>query len=1449
MQEIVHNINLNVSQPNAFEYLHCVQGDHDAEKVIATLYDGNQLYEIGTDCKAMLQGSTESGGLIMQNYLTISEDRHKVEFVIIKEMSSCVGNVTYNIVLSSADGAKKSTFPFIIKNTADITGRTPVSVLTTISDYVDCAEKAAKDSETNKKTTDENVTKATEQATIATNKATESANSAKEATKQANIALTKAEESANSAQKSQDQADIATTKAQEASYSATDSANSATQANESATIASEKASDAASSASSASISATNASKSETNAKTSADSASLSATNASTSETNAQSSATTSSKSAQASATSEANAKQSATNAKASETSASKYASNASISATTAGEKADVATTKATESANSATDSLTYANQSKDYRDQCKSIAQGLEGALLPKGTIAFSELPTKDISTGDMYNISDEFTSDDRFKDGAGKVYTAGTNIYYTSDGLWDVLIGDLEKYAFKTDLEDHVNNKSNPHGVTKAQVGLGNVPNVATNDQTVTYTDSSTLTTLSSGEKMSVAFGKIKKAISDLISHIADTTKHITSSERTLWNTVSGKVDKVDGKGLSTNDYTTTEKNKLNGIESGANKYVHPGSGTNPHGTTKSDVGLGNVGNFKAVSTVASQGLTDTEKSNARTNIGAQAAGSYASSIHNHDTVYSKLGHTHDDRYYTESEIDTKLSAKLDMNTAYGIASCAGSGKYSYCKIATIKISVSYINRPIVFELSGRGRHLSVLTVIFASTDSTDPTLGEFKTNYDNCYYIKKTTTSTWEIYGQYSETWGSLCIHRITGTGADIGVTVNMTNIDALPSGCTQASYGGNVGYASVAASANAVAWENVSGKPSTYSPSSHTHTKSQISDFPSSLPASDVYAWAKASTKPTYTWSEITSKPSSFTPSSHTHSYNDLSNKPTLGSAASKTVRTLSTTGNSGWKDLTTDQGYVPDMAFIALWNGTYNGSASNLAYCNKGAFGTAATANKGDFATAGHTHNYAGSSSAGGSANSLNYFQNTSNTNIGQDTATSNAIGYITDYSGTALTTNVKDGALYRQAYSTKWVHEIYGDYRTGQIALRGKNNGTWQDWRTVLDSGNFSNYAASKSHTHSNYLTSITKAMVTNALGYTPPTSDTNTWRGIQNNLTSDSTSDSLSAAQGKVLKGLIDGKADSTHTHSDYVTKNAASTVNAAITFGKSYTYGIFTSTDNYCSIGSSSAYFYKAYIANIYSKTKVQSPVYYVGDSNNIYFNTTRAMLKDDTYANEMNIDGFSSVVYNNTSRRVVFGFPHKSTAPAEMGIYLYDANNYACGKFYVANGTSGANTSILETGTVKCKSIYNYSGSAPTISDRNKKDHIAAITDELAQQVVEGANPVTYKYKEGTSDRTHYGFIAQDLETLINKLGIDSKDFAPLVKEYQKKDVTDENGEIRTVPDYDAEPTYFIRYEEMIAFLYKYVQNLKIENQQLNNHLTLITSRLDKIENFINE
>ncbi len=57
--------------------------------------------------------------------------------------------------------------------------------------------------------------------------------------------------------------------------------------------------------------------------------------------------------------------------------------------------------------------------------------------------------------------------------------------------------------------------------------------------------------------------------------THVSDTVRHITAEERESWNTVSDKVDTVPGKGLSTNDYTSAEKNKLAGISPGAEVNV----------------------------------------------------------------------------------------------------------------------------------------------------------------------------------------------------------------------------------------------------------------------------------------------------------------------------------------------------------------------------------------------------------------------------------------------------------------------------------------------------------------------------------------------------------------------------------------------------------------------------------------------------------------------------------------------------------------------------------------------------------------------------------------------------------------------------------------------------------------------------------------------------------
>lgn len=79
---------------------------------------------------------------------------------------------------------------------------------------------------------------------------------------------------------------------------------------------------------------------------------------------------------------------------------------------------------------------------------------------------------------------------------------------------------------------------------ITPLNIGLGNVPNVATNDQTPTFTEATSLTKLTSGEKLSAAMGKISKAVTDLISHLSDTVKHITSTERTNWNAAKTHAD-----------------------------------------------------------------------------------------------------------------------------------------------------------------------------------------------------------------------------------------------------------------------------------------------------------------------------------------------------------------------------------------------------------------------------------------------------------------------------------------------------------------------------------------------------------------------------------------------------------------------------------------------------------------------------------------------------------------------------------------------------------------------------------------------------------------------------------------------------------------------------------------------------------------------------------------
>lgn len=148
--------------------------------------------------------------------------------------------------------------------------------------------------------------------------------------------------------------------------------------------------------------------------------------------------------------------------------------------------------------------------------------------------------------------------------------------------------------------------------------------------------------------------------------THISDAVKHITAAERTLWNTVSNKVDKVTGKGLSTEDYTTAEKSKLSGIEANANRYVHPSDANTRHVTDTEKAtwnGKANASHGNHVPATQSANnkkflrCDNTWQDVTPGNIGAAA-----------------LEHDHDSRYYTESEANAKFVSKEDLGAAgYG--------------------------------------------------------------------------------------------------------------------------------------------------------------------------------------------------------------------------------------------------------------------------------------------------------------------------------------------------------------------------------------------------------------------------------------------------------------------------------------------------------------------------------------------------------------------------------------------------------------------------------------------------------------------------------------------------------------------------------------------------------------------------------------------------------
>ena len=94
---------------------------------------------------------------------------------------------------------------------------------------------------------------------------------------------------------------------------------------------------------------------------------------------------------------------------------------------------------------------TYENNAEYYAGQAAIYAQG---ALKYKGSIPFASIPTTGLSGGDMYNITDDFTTDNRFVEGSGKFCPAGTNIaWVAASSKWDVLA--IMKIGSLDDLTD----------------------------------------------------------------------------------------------------------------------------------------------------------------------------------------------------------------------------------------------------------------------------------------------------------------------------------------------------------------------------------------------------------------------------------------------------------------------------------------------------------------------------------------------------------------------------------------------------------------------------------------------------------------------------------------------------------------------------------------------------------------------------------------------------------------------------------------------------------------------------------------------------------------------------------------------------------------------------------------------------------------------------------